>query len=181
MTVLVDYVPESYAVTEDGAYTFTLEHVGPEAIEIYEVDSGGVRTLVPVSSYGISYRQRNLTDAPLKRGGQIQFTTPHSDSAVSISVERNTRIDQTLDFPTSAPFPETMVEFIFDKAIMICQEIGERKCNAETTVPILQPINFLRYGTLRAEEVDYMMQRIFDILYDFRNSADSCSAYPEYT
>ena len=181
MTVRKLYEPENYLVNDDGLYTFNLEHVGPEAIEIYEVRVSGDRVLLPVSSYGISYSQKNLNDAPLKRGGTIQFTTNPSILAVSISVERNTLITQIIDFPTSNPFPETIVEFAFDKAIMICQEIGERKCNAGTTIPILQPYDFLSYGTLPAAEVNDMMQQIYDILEDFANSADDCSGTPELT
>jgi hypothetical protein len=48
---------------------------------------------------------------------------------VEISIERNTKITQQVDFQPYGPFPANIVEFALDKLTMIAQELDVRKCN----------------------------------------------------
>lgn len=176
--ILSQYVPETFVATTAQEYAFQFENVGPESVEVYEIDVEGVRTLIPASGYNIRLKPDLL---PLYRGGVVEFTRDHLSGTVKIAVERNTRITQLLDFTQAEDFPARMVEFALDKATIICQEIAQRKCTAVTGIEITQTMTFQSYGYFPAEAITAALAKITQILKEISETAQDCRSTPGKT
>jgi len=176
--ILSQYAPESFLPTAAKKYAFVFENVGPESIEVWEADVAGIRSLIPASGYNIRLQPDLL---PLYRGGVIEFTRAHLAGTVGITVERNTRITQLLDFTQAEDFPARMIEFALDKATIICQELVLRKCTAVTSTPLTQTITFQPYGYFPAAAITAALAKITLILKEIDESAGDCRATPEGT
>lgn len=182
MTILTAYAPEAFATNDDREYSFTFPAADDAAVEVYEIiteDAVDYRYLVPRQDYSLSWNTASPR-YPLKQNGKVTFSRRHSVNTSSLSIERNTLIDQTWDLPNkTGAFNGRMVEFAFDKATMICQEIADRKCNASTTTPITQLIEFASYDDFKAEVLNFAVDKLYDILFEIDASADDCSETPE--
>lgn len=180
MTILTAYAPNELDLTSDRVYKFDFPAADDRSVEVYEiidVDGDELRYLVPVQDYTLTWNSPNPR-YPLKRNGKVTFNRRHSVDTLRVSIERNTLIAQLIDFPKYQPFKTRMVEFAFDKATMIFQEIAERKCNASTTTPITQEITFGSYEDIRANELNFAVQKLFDIAQEIKDSADDCVEVP---
>jgi hypothetical protein len=68
-----------------------------------------------------------------------------------------------------------MIEYTLDKHMMICQEIAYRKCDADVgDLEMTQLIEFEPYTPLLAAELNFQIQKTFDILEAIANSAEDC-------
>jgi hypothetical protein len=177
MTITTEYAPEEVALNDDREYSFTFPAADEQSIEVYEIilfEEVEYQYLVPVQDYTLEtkvFRARN----PLINGGTVKFNRLHSVGTQRIMFVRNTLIDQTADFPPFRPLNTQMLEFTFDKHTMIFQEIADRKCSAVTLTPITQEIIFGSYFDLKAEVLNFAVDKIFTILAEIDASADDCS------
>jgi hypothetical protein len=188
MTVRDVYAPVSTDITsyEEGqVYSFGFTFLENSSIEVYEiipVDGTNFRYLVPVTDYTI--RPINQTSRyPVKNGGEVTFTRRHSAGATSVVIERNTLIDQTIDFP-SAPevFNIRQIEIAADKATLIAQELAVRKCLADTgDLDLQQKVVIRQYGDLKGSVINFMLDKLTAILLAIDQSAEDCRATPEDT
>lgn len=178
MTISTLYVPEQFATNSDREYAFTFPAADDASIEVYEiitVDAVDYRYLVPVQDYTLHWNSPNPR-YPLKRNGVVRFTRRHSVDTAAVRIERNTLIDQTIDLPTlDGSFSTRMIEFAFDKHTMICQEISDRKCDVATTTPITQLITFGSYSYLPAKQINFAVEKLFNILFEIDASGTDCS------
>lgn len=178
MTILTQYAPEEFTLTDEREYAFTFPAADDGAVEVYEIideGEGPLRYRVPVQDYTLRW---NTTSPryPLKQNGVVQFSRLHATYATKVVIERNTFIDQTIDFPhRHSPFNGRMVEFAFDKAMMICQELAERKCQVDVTTPMTQEIVFASYDDFKASVVNFQVNKTFTILQEIDASAEDCT------
>jgi hypothetical protein len=70
----------------------------------------------------------------VRRGGTDDVYTPPLPARRTVSIERNTLIDQTIDFPERARVQPRQIEIAADKATLIAQELVVRKCEADVSV-----------------------------------------------
>lgn len=181
MTILTQYSPEEFLLDDSLSYSFTFPAADDAAVEVYEiidVEGTEYRYRVPITDYSLIW---NTSEPryPLRQNGVITFSRAHSSGSVAVSIERNTLIDQTADFPfRDGGFNSRAVEFALDKAMMICQEIASRKCNVVTTTPMTQEIVFRNYGYFPEKHINFQMQKTFDILAEIDASGDDCSETP---
>lgn len=177
--ILQQYEPEAFLPRFPREYPFTFEHIGLQAIEVYEIPDGfNQKRLVNPNDYTVDFRSDRL---PIYAGGVIKFSRPHSLGTVAISIERNTRITQLVDFPTGREFPAVMVEYALDKATMIFQEIAKRKCDAVVGTPMTQELTFQPYGYFPASALNFALDKLFAIATEIDNSAEDCVDRPEDT
>lgn len=177
MTILVDYLPNSFVTNDDRRYVFDFPAADDQSIEVYEIlniNGTDFRYLVPVQDYTLTWNSP-FPRYPLKINGVVEFTRRHSVNTTAIVIERNTLIDQTIDFKNVSDFKTRDIEFAFDKATMICQEIAERKCDVATVTPITQEVVFGSYEDIRASELNFAMQKIYDILFEIDQSGQDCT------
>ena len=179
MTILTQYLPETFAVTAEQLYAFTFPCADPSVVEVYEDISDTERTLIPITHYTLTFD--GLFDLPLLTQGKIQFTVPHDPDATGVTIERNTLIAQTTSFPSSEQFRENNVEFVLDKAMMICQEIATRKCEVSVSLPMTQEITFDAYDRFTAGALNFQVDKTIQILQQIDSSALDCRAIPEDT
>lgn len=181
--ILEAYAPEEYNVNVDQFYRFTFPCVGADAIEVYEVLSTGKRIRVPLQHFTIQFA--SAPRDPLKSQGSVQFTKAHTSNTELVRIERNTFMDQVVDFKRYYAFNTRMIEFALDKLTMIAQEIAERKCDVGVTVPITQEITFGSYWAIQAQQVNRALEKINRILFEIDQSGSDCRVnnepYPEYT
>lgn len=177
------YTPEEYSVNADQFYRFTFPCVGAEAVEVYEVLSTGRRMRARLQDYTIRFA--SAPRDPLKYRGFVEFHRPHTAGTELVRVERNTFMDQVVDFKQYTPFNTRMIEFTLDKLTMIAQELAERKCDATVTVPITQEIAFGSYWAIQAQQVNRALEKINRILFEIDQSGSDCrlnnEPYPEYS
>ena len=180
MTVTTIYAPEEYAVNDDREYSFTFPAADDKSIEVYEiilVDAIEYAYLVPVQDYKLVWNTPEPR-YPLKQNGVVTFSRNHSAGAVRVRFERNTLIDQTIDFPIGArtAFNGRMVEYAFDKAMIITQEIAQRKCNVVvSSYPLTQEILFSSYDYFPAAQINYAVEKQYTILQEIDASGDDCT------
>lgn len=175
--ILDAYAPEEFVITAEKEYSFTFPAFDDASIEVYEiidVDAVEYQYLVPIEEYQLDWNQVNRR-YPLKKNGKITFKRPHSVGTARVMVVRNTLMDQTIDFPPYTAFNSRQVELALDKHTMIFQEIAQRKCNAATTTPITQEIQFGAYDDFKASVMNFAVQKLYDIAAEIEASADDCS------
>lgn len=170
--ILEPYVPEEYAVNSERFYRFTFPSVGAEAIQVFEVLSTGERVRLQPQEYVIKFAS-NLRD-PLRYRGSVQLSRLHTENTTLLRIERNTFIDQVVDFPDFTAFNTRMIEFTLDKLTMIAQEIAERKCGAEVTPEITQTITFGSYWAITAAQINFALDKITRILFEIDQTATDC-------
>lgn len=167
-------------VAGQDTYRVEMEIVGPEAFELWYLDSDDNRTLAPPDHYTVRfsgdavpiYDALEFTVNPVK----VKANT------VNFSVERNTPITQLLDFQQFYEFPMRAIEYTLDKHMMICQELAYRKCQADVgSLEMTQLISFDPYTPLYASEVTFSVQKLIDILFAIDASAEDCRDRPEET
>ena len=165
-------------------YTFDFSYLENSSIEVYEiidVDGENQRYLVPVQDYTIKPKGQG-SRYPVRRGGTIVFTRRHSVNATQVSIERNTLIDQTIDFPSVRTFNPRQIEIACDKATLIAQELVVRKCNADVgDLTLTQEVTITQYDDLKGSVVQFMLDKITAILLAIDQSADDCRDTPELT
>jgi hypothetical protein len=165
-------------------YSFDFSYLEDSSIEVYEiipVDGTDYRYLVPVQDYTIQ-GDRRPSRYPVRRGGRIVFSRRHSANATTVSIERNTLIDQTIDFPTVRPFNPRQIEIAADKATLIAQELVVRKCNASVgDLDLKQKVTITQYDDLKGSVINFMLDKITAILLAIDQSADDCRATPDLT
>lgn len=178
MTILTDdYAPtEVAAVTEGESLAFDWPSVGLDAIEVFELDVDGNRTEVAVQDYTVDFAGFR----PLYTGGNVIFTRPYLADTVTVSIERNTRIYQKVDFPDRrGQFNMNTVEFVLDKLTMICQELVQRKCRLvggpRVTTPITQLAPFYPYGPLPSSILDTVLDKLTQICVEIDAATSNCS------
>lgn len=170
---------------EGQEYTFDFSFLENSSIEVYEiipVDGTNFRYLVPVQDYTL--RPRGSTSRyPVKRGGTITFTRRHSANATTVSIERNTLIDQTIDFPSGPrAFNPRQIEIAADKATLIAQELVVRKCEADVgDLDLTQKVVITQYDDLKGSVIQFMLDKITAILLAIDQSAEDCRARPDET
>jgi hypothetical protein len=179
MTILEQYAPENFAITEEQLYLFTFPAADSSVVEVYENVSDTERYLMPVTDYTLTFN--GFFDLPLLTQGQVQFTVPHGAGVTSVTIERNTLIAQTTAFPSVEQFRENNVEFTLDKAMMICQEVFQRKCDTVVNTAMTQELTFDPYDTFMASLVNFQVDKTFTILQEIDASALDCRAFPEDT
>lgn len=180
MTITIDYVPEVYPVNTVyygvPAYWFLMESIGLEAIEVYEVDEAAdTKTLVDIADYYINFGGV----APLYDGGILVMNRQHPANITHVRLERNTRITQLVDFYRVGIFHPQTLEFVLDKATMICQEISARKCKdtiegVPETIAISQLIDFYPGGPFEAATLEYAVQKLIDIIIEIEAASEDC-------
>jgi hypothetical protein len=177
------YAPEEYSVNADQFYRFTFPCVGAEAVEVYEVLSTGQRIRVRLQDFTLRFASSPRD--PLKYRGSVQFLRDHTADTELVRIERNTFMDQVVDFKRYTPFNTRMIEFALDKLTMIAQEIAQRKCDVGVTVPITQEITFGSYWAIQAQQINRALEKINRILFEIDQSGSDCRVnnepYPEYT
>lgn len=177
MTILDAYAPEEFDVNAEKEYQFTFPAVDNDSVEVYEIileDGIEYQYLVPIQDYTLRWDDTNLR-YPLLDRGKVTFDREHSVGCVRVRIVRNTLIDQTIDMPVYGAFNSRMVEFGLDKATMIAQEIADRKCNATTVTPITQEIVFGAYDFFPAKNLNFAVEKLYDILAEIKASADDCT------
>lgn len=181
--ILEAYAPEEYSTNSDRFYRFTFPSVGKEAIEVYEVLSTGHRVRVRQQEYTIEFASSPRD--PLKYRGSVQFLRNHTADTELVRIERNTFMDQVVDFKQWSRFNTRMIEFSLDKLTMIAQEIAQRKCDVGVSVPITQEITFGSYWAIQAQQVNRALEKINRILFEIDQSGSDCRVnnepYPGYT
>jgi hypothetical protein len=181
--IIEAYAPEEYSVNGDRFYRFTFPSVGADAIEVYEVLSTGHRIRVPLQDYTLRFA--SAPRDPLKYRGSVQFLRAHTDDTELVRIERNTFMDQVVDFKRYTAFNTRMIEFALDKLTMIAQEIANRKCDVGVSVPITQEITFGSYWAIQAQQVNRALEKINRILFEIDQSGSDCRVnnepFPEYT
>lgn len=165
-------------------YLFAFSWFENSSIEVYEVldiDGNEVPVLASVTSYEIIPRGR--TDRyPIKRTGTIRFTRDHPSNAVRVLIQRNTLIDQTIDFPSVRIFNPRQIEIAADKATHIAQELAARKCRADVgDLDMRQMVTITQYDDLRGETIQFMLDKITAILWAIDQTAEDCRDRPEDT
>lgn len=179
MTVESSYEPELFqknaAYNGYPLYWFTMESIGLEAIEVYEVDAlADTKTLIPITDYYINFP----STPPIYDGGIVVFTRQHPENVTHVRLERNTRITQLVDFPQVGIFHPDSFEFALDKATMICQEIAARKCDDPEGTPgvtyISQTVDFYSGGLFTADVIEATMQKLVDIIIEIEASKEEC-------
>lgn len=186
MTIRDQYAPVTTAIANYDSgqeFIFDFSFIDNSSIEVYEiivVDGTSYRYLVPVTDY-IIY-PNGSPRYPVRRGGRVVFTRRLSAGAVDVVIERNTLIDQTIDFPTVRVFNPRMVEIAADKATLIAQELAERKCSADVgTLTLTQEVTVSQYDDLKGSVVQFMVDKLTSILLAIDQTADDCRATPELT
>jgi len=175
--ILDAYAPEEFAITTEQEYSFTFPAFDDASIEVYEIielDAVEYQYKVDIQDYQLDWNQVNRR-YPLKKNGKVTFNRLHSVGTVRVRIVRNTLIDQTIDFPPYSAFNSRQVELAFDKHTMIFQEIADRKCNASTTTPITQEIQWGAYDDFKASVMNFAVEKLFDIAQQIEASADDCS------
>lgn len=183
MTILTDdYAPKQITVTIFGErLNFPWPATGAESVEVYEIDGNNVRTYVSVNDYKVTFNgskgfKFNVT------GGQVFFSRPYKTTTVGVSIERNTLIDQTADFVMRGQFPPDIVEFVFDKATMILQEIAYRKCTDPEGTPvataITQLITWYPYGPFTAQALNDALDKLTQIALEITGAKENCEDSP---
>lgn len=159
-------------------YDFELEIIGADAFELWFIDADDNRTLASTDVYTVAFNG----PPPIYDSGSVSLTRPAPEGTITLSIERNTPITQLVDFKAHEAFPVNLMEFVFDKHMMICQEIAYRKCDAEIgDLEMTQLIDYEPYKPLRANEVQFSVQNLIDILLAIATSAESCRDRPEET
>jgi hypothetical protein len=177
--ILEIYEPEAFLPNANREYTFGFEHSGLASIEVYEILDGFTeKVLVSPNDYTSEFKQDRI---PVYAGGTIRFNRPHTTGTVTITVERNTRIVQLVDFPTGRPFRAKMIEYVLDYHTMIFQEIAKRKCDAVVTTPITQEMSFPPYGYLPAAAINAGLDKLYQIATEIDGSAEDCTDRPGET
>jgi hypothetical protein len=165
-------------------YDFDFSFLENSSIEVYEiipVDGTDYRYLCPPQDYTITTFGRN-NRYPVSRGGRVTFTRRHSAGATTVSIERNTLIDQTIDFPTVRPFNPRQIEIAADKATLIAQELAVRKCEADVGDLVLtQEVTITQYDDLKGSVINFMLDKLTAILLAIDQSATDCRATPDQT
>jgi hypothetical protein len=180
MTILEQYEPETYAINDEQVYPFTFPCADPSVVEIYEnIPDDEIRYLIPVPDYRLTFD--GTFDLPLLTQGTITYNIPHREGVTSITVERNTLIAQTVALPSVSSFREDIIEFTLDKAMMICQELSQRKCDVGVNTAMTQEIVFGPYDTFSASLVNFQVNKTFVILQEIDSTALDCRAFPEDT
>jgi hypothetical protein len=164
---------------------FDYPTIGDEAMEIYEINALGVRTLTPLDSYYILYSGAIGVQTAIS-GGNVIFTRPYLDDTVEISIERNTPIYQLADFKQFGEMHMNVIEFVMDKITMIMQEIAYRKCNVSdgetgTTIEIDQLVDFYAYGPFRATTLDFVINKATGLAAEIKAEKTDCSEDLENT
>ena len=184
MTILSQYAPETYALNDAQIYSFTFPAADPSVVEVYENIGGETtfRYLIPVSDYTLLFA--GTFDLPLLTQGTVEFSVPHRTGVTSITIERNTLIAQTVSLPAGGrgqEFREDIIEFSLDKAMMICQELSNRKCDVVVNTAMTQELVFGPYDTFSAALVNFQVAKTFTILNEIDSTAQDCRATPEDT
>ena len=171
------YVPVERDLTVNRIYSFPWPAADDGAIEVYEiidVDGTEYQYLVPVHDYFLSWGS-NAPRNSLKRNGEIHFSRLHSVGTARVLIVRNTLMDQTIDMPAFTSFNGRMVEFAFDKATMICEEIAQRKCDVTTATAITQEVAYSAYDDFKAATLQFSVEKLFAILLEIDTSGEDCS------
>lgn len=186
MSILDIYAPKehvltSYAKGQD--FDFPFSFLEDSSIEVYEIIPDGadeLRYLVPVTDYTLfAYNQPRY---PVSRGGIVTFTRRHSANATKVVIERNTLIDQTIDFTLQRTFNPRQIEIAADKATLIAQELVVRKCEADVgDLELTQEVVISQYDDLKGSVIQFMIDKLTAILLAIDQSAEDCRANPELT
>jgi len=111
-------------------YTFEMESIGDEALEIYTISSG-VRTILASTEYTSSFGYRD----PINTRGTITLNAALPEGT-TLQVERYTPITNEQVFPAGKPFESEGFEYAIDKLTFILQELEGHLCDcraAKTT------------------------------------------------
>lgn len=166
------YAPEAFTPIAKRTYLFTFPYTTADSIEVYEVDAQNIRTLARPQDYSLV--SNGDTRAPIKSSGTIKFSRPHTVGTTAVVIERNTRIDQTVDFPRSRPFNGRMAEYVIDKITMIQQEIAERKCGASGSTPFTQLVTWTAYDDFKAAALNFAVEKLVTNTAAIAASAQDC-------
>jgi len=178
MTIIVGYNPQDQALTPNRVYSADFPFSERSSIEVYELIDG-LRYLVPVNDYTLEVF--GDTRYSIYDNARITFSRVHSLGTTAVRIERNTLIDQTVDFPKVSPFIGRMVEYTLDKATLICQEIAERKCLVNVTTPITQTKNFTGYFGFNAADINAAVAKLYAIMLEIDQTGEDCSERPDET
>jgi hypothetical protein len=161
---------------------FNYPTIGDEAMEVYQLDSVGARTLTPLDAYYIEYTGALGVRTAIS-GGNVIFTRPYLDGTTVISIERNTPIYQLADFKQYGEMHMNVIEFVMDKITMILQEISYRKCNIAGGVDssIDQLVDFYAYGPFRASTLDFVINKATTLAAEIKAAKTDCSEDLENT
>jgi hypothetical protein len=186
MSVFNIYAPTIISVTDpsvvDRKFFFPWEIQTLDQLEVYLIDnSTGTRERAKLQTFRPKFNGREDANRLTFVGGSVQFPAQFADNISSIAIERNTLIDQTIDWPNASPFNGRTVEAALDKLTMICQEMVQRKCSAVTSTPITQEITWRAYDEFSAEVIDFAMDKMADILLEISSTAQDCRSTPENT
>ena len=173
------YEPIVYYVDPAGEYTFTFPIAEADSLEVWEIAPDGSRSQVPANDYSVDFGPVNERYS-IRYGGTVIYEKP-SNSAVLISIERNTLIAQLVDMPSRSSFNIRMVEFACDKATLIFQELAHRKCDAAATTEMNQLVVITAYDEFRAQTLNEMLNKLFTIAQEIDGSAENCRNRPEDT
>jgi hypothetical protein len=183
MTILEQYAPETYDINAEQEYAFTFPAADPSVVEVYEnIPNEEFRYLIPVTDYRLEFS--GTFDLPVLTQGTVIFNVPHRTDVTSVTIERNTLIAQTVALPAGGrqnEFREDIIEFTLDKAMMICQELSQRKCDVVVNTAMTQEIIFGPYDTFSAALVNFQVNKTFVILQEIDSTALDCRAFPEDT
>lgn len=187
MSVFDLYAPEDFPLVsfERGQeYIFTFSYLENSSVEVYEIiENEGVelRYLVPVTDY---FLYPNITDSryPLARGGRVVFNRRHSQGTIRVTIERNTLIDQTVDFPNVRYYNPRQLEIAADKHTMICQELAVRKCLVDVTgLDLRQRVTITQYDDYKGSVIQFILDKITEILLAIDTSGEDCRDRPDET
>ena len=173
------YQPTVHYAQTAGEYYFRFPIADEESLEVYEIASSGARTFVPRGKYTIQYGKVNER-YPIRYNGTVIYKD-HTPGTVFISIERNTLMKQVHDQSAFWPFNNRMVEFALDRATLICQELVHRKCDAVNSTDMTQLNIITAYDDFRAQTVNNSVKKLFDILLEIDETAESCADTPEET
>lgn len=180
MTVTTQYAPSDQALNSARTYSADFPFSELSSIEVYEIIGTGEdakRYLVPVSDYTVELFGE--TRYALFDNASVTFSRIHSLNCSAVRIERNTLIDQTVDFPKDAPFIGRMVEYALDKATLICQEIAERKCQVVVNTEMTQLFNFTGYFGFNAADINAAVAKLYAIMLEIDTTGEDCTDRPE--
>lgn len=172
MTIEADYAPVTGLVNNDREYTFPWPAADPGDIYIYEVLTNGVFQLVRNQDYSIKFG--SSPREMLNYRGTVSFNRAHGNDVVSVRIERNTYIDQTVDYKQLSAFNTRTIEYTLDKLTMIAQEIADRKCEVATAFPITQKVIFGSYWEVPARELNLALNKLTRIYFEIDQSGEDC-------
>jgi hypothetical protein len=135
MTVDSAYFIQPIANDGDVEFTFEMESIGAEALEVYSV-ADTVYTLMADTEYSVTFGYRD----PINYRGTVTLNAVLPEGT-SLQIQRNTPITNEQVFPAGKPFQSEAWEYAIDKLTFIMQELEGTLCDcrAAKTTPGYTP------------------------------------------